>query len=280
MSGWRRNIGAVLAMGLCTLWWAAQAAPADGLATGYAEITSIQYGLVDPGGGTIAWLYAGPGGGPAWQGEAWAEARDSLGGTDADYDITPDGSGRIGASAGTTLVWSYAEVNLVTEQLYGESESTQPPGQWSSGAELGGMFDYFNLSPTTGSRTGPIEMAFSFDYSIRLTGQAEPGAPYYSDALVRMRLEYQDALGDWQPVPGGQLARTEAIGGSGTESDDVTFDGQLSTTVLLAPYVWHSLQFEVYLNETPEPSTLVLLTAGGLALATRRRWRREQASYR
>ncbi len=128
------------------------------------------------------------------------------------------------------------------------------------------MFDYFFLGPDDPGDPDPIEMTFSFDYEIHLTGDAGLDAAYYSDASVGMSLEYEDAFGDWQPVPGGQLFHSEFIEGAEDESDSLDINGQLSATVALEPDVVHAVQFTVYPNNDnywiPEPATLVLLLIG------------------
>lgn len=261
-------IRAAMAAGIFLL--TAVPAWATAVATGTGEITNIQYYLVNPGDGTINWFYDDGLGGPDWQGEAWVETSDSLGGTNADYSTTPDGFGVINASASTSWASGSVDVDLTLEELYGELSVTIPVGGWSYSAPYGMMFDYFSITPTVPGSTDPIDMYFSFEYDIHLTGQAEPGAPYYSDASVSMLLEYEDGFGDWQLVPDGQLFRSEVITGFGTDSDDVTFTGTLSVTAALDPDIDHALQFTVYPNG-PEPSTLLLLGLGSLALLRKRR---------
>ncbi len=66
---------------------------------------------------------------------------------------------------------------------------------------------------------------------------------------------------------------SEIITGFGTDSDDVTFNGNLSTTVALAPDTNYAIQFMVYPDETvtvPEPATIVLISLGDLLLRKRR----------
>ncbi|MCK4342128.1 MAG: PEP-CTERM sorting domain-containing protein [Phycisphaerae bacterium] len=271
MNGRSRTQTLLAAMAAGISLSAAPAAWADGFATGTGQITNIEYGLVNPGDGTINWFWDDGFGGPAWRGEAWVQVSDSQGGAGADYNTTPDEFGVVSAFASTALAWGSVTVDLAAEELYGEGSVTNLVGGWAWAKPYGMMFDYFNITPAVPGSTDPIEMFFSFDYEIHLTGQAEPGAPYYSDANVNMLLEYEDEFGDWQIVPGGPLSYTEIITGSGTESEDVTFNGALSTIVALDPDVMHAVQFTVYPNQdTPEPATLGLLLVGGL-LALRRR---------
>ena len=264
--------GALLSTILVLQFWVVMApgAWADGSAYGTGQISNIQYGLVNPAEGTIEWVSDDGLGGPAWQGEAWVQVSDSLGGADADYNTTPDGLGVVGASAATGLASGSAWVDLVGEVLYGQDSATIPVSGWAYSAPSGMMFDYFTIAPTVPGSTGPIEMFFSFDYEIHLTGQAEPGAGYYSDASVSMLLEYEDEFGDWQLVPDGQLFRSDVISGAGTDSDDVTVGGTLSTAVALGPDVPHALELALVLN-IPEPGTLLLLAFGGFLLRARRR---------
>lgn len=244
----------------------------DAVTTGYAEIANVQLGLTDPGSGTIHWLFDNGAGGPAWQGEAWAEAHDYLGGADADYSTTPDGAGVVSASAATSLVSAEAKVFLPSWRMFVQSEAESPASAWAAGAELGRMNDLFSLTPAFRGGRGTLAMSFSFDYTIHLTGQSVPGAGYYSDANANMRLQYQDAGGNWQMVPGGLLSETRAISGGGTDQDDQTWSGHSSTTLLLELYTWHKLDFQASADEftTPEPGTLTLLLGGLLALGRRR----------
>jgi len=245
---------------------------ATAIATGSAEITNIQYGLANPSEGTINWFFDNGSGGPAWQGEAWTETRDFQGGADHQYDNTPDASGLIEAETTTALSWGWAWLNVTTEQLYGQSETYSPPGGWSLAAETAMMYDYFSIIPTDPGNTDPIEMSFSFDYEINLTGQAEPRASYYSDAMVSMLLESENDFGDWEPVSDGQRSVIKDICGSGTDADDVTFTGQLQMTTWLESYTNYSITFETELNEEiPEPSALLLFGLGGLALLGKRK---------
>ena len=243
------------------------------VATGSAKITNIQYGLVNPDAGTINWYYDDGLGGPAWQGEAWVETSDFQGSADDYYNSTPDGSGLIEAEAATPLAWGWAWLNIATEELYGQSETYAPPGGWSLAAECAMMYDYFNIVPTDLFNIDPIEMTFSFDYEIHLTGQAEPGAGYYSDAMVNMLLGHENGAGDWQLVPDGQSSLVKDISGTGTDSDDVTFIGQLQMTICLESYVNYSITYETELNEevVPEPAALLLFGLGGLALLIKRK---------
>ena len=119
-------------------------------------------------------------------------------------------SGLIESTA--TTPWAWAWTNVTTQQLYGESKVTIPVGGWSTAAEFANMFNDFSITPTVPENTDPIQMAFSFDYDINLTGQAEPGIGYYSDVSVSMQLEYEDEFGDWQLVPNGQLFISDLIG--------------------------------------------------------------------
>lgn len=262
-----RYLCTALTMGICLS--AAPAAWADAVATGTGQITNIQYGLTNPGDGTINWFYDDGFGNPAWQGEAWVQVSDSQGGADADYNTTPDGFGVVSASASTAPAWGTADVDLTAEELYGASAANIPVGGWSLVADYAMMFDYFSFTPSGGGGRASSNMGLSFDYEIHLTGQAVPGAGYYVDKGIGMTLEYEDEFGDWQLVPGGQLFTSEVISGSGTDSDDVLVSGSLATTVALDPEVMYSVQYYVYDN-IPEPAALGLLLVGSLIAVQRR----------
>ena len=226
--------------------------------------------MVNPAEGTIDWLYDDGLGGPDWQGEAWVEVMDSLGGADADYSFTPDGLGVIDVSASTSIADGSVTVDLTLEELSSSINITNPVNGWVQDTSIGTMFNYFSISPAVPGSTDPIDMYFSFDYDLHLTGQAEPSAPYGVEGSASLLLEYEDEFGDWQLVPDGQLFYSEVIAGSGTDSDDVTFNGQLYTTVALVPDSMYVVTYKID-NEIPEPGTLLLLGFGGLALRRIRR---------
>jgi hypothetical protein len=259
-------VAVTVAAGICLA--ASQATQADGFATGSGQITNIQYGLSNPDEGTINWFYDDGFGNPAWWGEAWVQVSDSLGGADADYYLGD--SGIVSAFASTTLAWGSVDIDLDAEELYGASEATIPVDGWAYVADHASMYNYFSITPGVLGSTDGVNVYFSLDYEIHLTGQAEPGAPYYVDKAVGMKLEYEDDLGNWQLVDGGQLFFSEFISGSGSDSDDVMFSGTLSTEVLLAFDLNYSVDFYVYDN-VPEPATLTLMLAGGVIALRRRR---------
>jgi hypothetical protein len=260
-----RTLRLLLPAAVCLL--AAGDALGAGAASGTSAITNVEYMLVDPSDGDIEWFYSNGAGGPAWLGEVWANSIDAQGGTDADYNTTPDLLGVIGASASTSLAACSSRVDLTSEELYGDGNVILPPDEWSHSASSGMMFDYFSIVPSDPGSTDPIDVLFSFDYEIHLTGQAEPGAPYYSDAMVSLVVEYGDEFGDWQLVPGGQSFYMSSVSGVGSESDDILLNGELQMIVALPPDVMHAVQISLCLNQygtIPEPSTISLLACGCL----------------
>jgi hypothetical protein len=159
------------------------------------------------------------------------EVSDSKGVTDVDFGAAPDGSGTIIASALMFLPIELVAINLNSEELYGHENVTIPIDGWASATPYGMMFtsypktsenaiydtenannggfgigsNYFNISHTIPGSKDSINMFFLFDYKVDLIGQAEPGAPCYSDASVSMLLQYEDTFRDLQLVSGGQL---------------------------------------------------------------------------
>jgi hypothetical protein len=257
----KRLVCAAAAMAI--ILFGATTVQANAFTSGSASIANVQYGLVNQGAGTINW-YGG------WQGEAWVETSDSQGGSNADYSATPDAFGVVGASASTSLTNGSASVDLEQLELSIQGNTANPANGWALSAPHATMYNYFSIMPAVTGNTDPIEASFAFDYTIHLSGQAEPGAGYYSDAMVSMFLESEDNFGNWEPVPNGQLSSIKNISGSGTDSDNVTFTGQGQMIIWLKSYVNYSIVYQMG-TDVPEPCTLLLVGFGSLALLRKRK---------
>jgi hypothetical protein len=266
-----RNRLITIATGACMA--VSPVALADITATGTAEVTNIQHGLVDQNAGVIDWVFGDGNGGPAWQAEAWVHAADSLGGVDADYNATPDGAGMVSAFASTNLGQGSADVDIVTGELSAATSATFAPGQWANTAPQGLMYEFFSITATNPGRTDPIAMNFSFDYGVNLIGQSELGGSYFMDAGVGMTLLSLDGAGDWQVVETDPLFLTAAISGADGATDDLLLSGSLSATVMLDPDAIYSIEYRVYENfsETPTPGALALMLVASPLFTRRRR---------
>lgn len=182
-------------------------------------------------------------------------------------DFGLDGGGTASsASAATTHASSSTSADSGGAGSAQATAQTDLTGLSNVLAEADAFSSLFTTLMVTGG-TGPVDVVFSFDYSINLSGTTGPGGSFnltgfagltVSDGLTS---QFLDAL--------------ETLAGTGAQSTSV--GGTLSTSFLLEYDTLYDLTYVVDVQEettmVPEPSTLALVAAGAAAAAWRGRRR-------